>query len=33
MGGFTDGKQDCQIPACPLYPWMPYRQNQGLTST
>jgi hypothetical protein len=33
MGGFTDGKQDCQITACPLYPWMPYRQKQGLTST
>lgn len=27
MGGFTDGKQDCRIPACPLYPWMPYRQK------
>ena len=24
MGGYLDGKQDCEIPKCPLYPLMPY---------
>jgi hypothetical protein len=28
MGGYTDGKQDCRIHVCPLYPFMPYR-NMG----
>lgn len=26
-GGYADGKTDCQIESCPLYPWMPYRDN------
>ena len=26
MGGFTDGKHSCQIPDCPLFPFMPYRE-------
>ncbi len=25
MGRYQDGRADCRIPACPLYPWMPYR--------
>ncbi len=25
MGGYVDGKVDCQIEDCPMYPWMPYR--------
>jgi hypothetical protein len=24
MNGFADGKIDCEIPECPLYPLMPY---------
>lgn len=24
-GGYADGRQDCGIPACPLYQFMPYR--------
>jgi len=27
MGGYTDGRQDCEIPGCPLYPFQPYRQK------
>ena len=23
-GDFADGNQDCKIPGCPLYPYMPY---------
>ena len=23
--GYTDGKRDCEIPGCPIYPKMPYR--------
>jgi len=26
MAGYVDGKLSCQIPACPLYPLMPYRE-------
>ena len=25
MGGYLDGKCNCKITACPLYPWMPYK--------
>jgi hypothetical protein len=25
MGGYTDGKADCAIPGCSLYPYNPYR--------
>jgi hypothetical protein len=28
MGLYIDGKNDCQIPECPLYFWMPYRANK-----
>ncbi len=26
-GGYTDGRYDCQVEDCPLYPYMPYRKN------
>jgi len=26
MGNYRDGKVDCFIPECPLYPYMPYGQ-------
>jgi len=25
MGGYSDGRVDCRIQNCPLYPFMPYR--------
>ncbi len=25
-GGYVDGKDDCEVPRCPLYPFMPYRR-------
>lgn len=25
MGGYSDGKMDCNIPECPLYPFFPYK--------
>ena len=28
MGGYVDGRFTCNIPQCPLYPYMPYRGNQ-----
>lgn len=27
MGEYEDGRVDCNIPACPLYPWMPYKNK------
>lgn len=27
MGYFEDGRQDCKIVTCPIYPWMPYREG------
>lgn len=27
MGYYVDGKVDCKVPRCPLYPWMPYREG------
>ena len=30
MNGFIDGKEDCSIPDCPLYPWMPYSSQKPL---
>lgn len=27
LGFYIDGKQDCEIPDCPLYPFMPYRKG------
>ena len=29
MGYYADGKQDCKMPDCSLYPWMPYK---GMTA-
>lgn len=31
-GDFSDGRFDCEIPACPLYPWQPYRKT-GVNET
>ena len=28
MGYFADGKVDCVMPHCPLYPLMPYNANR-----
>ncbi len=28
MGYFADGRQDCGIKGCPLYPWMVYGQKK-----
>jgi hypothetical protein len=25
--GFIDGRVDCKVKNCPLYPWMPYRDR------
>jgi hypothetical protein len=27
MAEYIDGRMDCEIPTCPLYYWMPYREN------
>lgn len=27
IGGYADGKMDCEIKDCPLYPLMPYRER------
>jgi hypothetical protein len=27
MNSYADGKNDCEIPDCPLYPFMPYRKD------
>jgi hypothetical protein len=27
MGRYVDGRVDCRVPACPLYPWQPYRED------
>lgn len=27
MGGYIDGRIDCQMNNCPLYPVMPYREQ------
>lgn len=27
-GGYPDGRNDCEIPSCPLYRWMPYRDKK-----
>lgn len=27
MGWYSDGRQDCKITKCPLYPWMPYKEG------
>ncbi len=28
QGGYADGKQDCKVTSCPLYPYMPYREKK-----
>jgi hypothetical protein len=30
MNYYADGKVDCQIPSCPLYPFMPYREGEKI---
>jgi hypothetical protein len=30
MGGYTDGKTDCNIPDCSLYGFMPYRKDKEI---
>jgi hypothetical protein len=30
MNAYADGKVDCNIPNCPLYPYMPYRKGDKL---
>lgn len=27
LGFMADGKEDCEMPTCPLYPLMPYRKG------
>ena len=29
MGGYQDGKVDCEIPNCSLYPFMPFRKMKS----
>ena len=29
MNSYIDGKANCQIPDCPLYPYMPYRKDKA----
>lgn len=26
-GGYADGRNDCRVTTCPMYPWMPYRES------
>jgi hypothetical protein len=28
MGYYVDGRMDCKMPDCPLYPFMPYREGE-----
>lgn len=28
MAYYADGRQDCHIPTCPLYPFQPYRSRK-----
>ncbi len=28
MGGYSDGKADCEVPRCALYGFMPYRKTR-----
>jgi hypothetical protein len=27
MNYFSDGRQDCRMPNCPLFPWRPYKDK------
>ena len=29
MSNYEDGRQDCMMKDCPLYPWMPYNLLKG----
>jgi hypothetical protein len=29
MNTYVDGRTDCEIPDCPLYPYMPYRKDKS----
>lgn len=29
MGGYVDGKLDCKMKECPLYPSMPYKEKNN----
>ena len=29
LGYYADGRNDCKMPHCPLYPWMPYRNRKA----
>jgi hypothetical protein len=31
MGGYADGRADCRIKECPLYPVMPFREGRPKT--
>jgi len=33
MGGFCDGRLDCRVPMCPLYPWQPYGKRDRASTT
>ncbi len=28
MGYYADGRRDCKMPDCSLYPWMPYKGQE-----
>jgi hypothetical protein len=31
-GYYADGRKDCGVKTCSLYPWMPYNKNKGKIS-
>lgn len=33
LGYMVDGKEDCKMPLCPLYPFMPYNPNKRKVKT
>lgn len=32
MGYYSDGRQDCELPDCPLYGFMPYNKHSRIKS-
>ena len=32
-GYYADGKEDCDVPTCPIYPYMPYNPNKQKQSS
>jgi len=32
MGFYVDGRYNCEISDCPLYPWMPYKGKEKKTT-